>query len=113
MKVFNNIKITEHNDVKNIKHTTKRMIMKIEDKLDIYLIEYKYQKHKVSHGRKRSEASKLTGTKKLEYIKKLKKKRKERRNNPAEKLKQKRYLKKHKKTAKYKRTKAKYKQYHK
>ena len=87
--------------------------MNIEDKLDIYLVEYKYQQHKVDHGRKRSKASRLTGKEKLEYIKTLKKRRKERRNNPSEKLKQKRYLKKYKKTAKYKRSKLKYKEYHK
>jgi hypothetical protein len=86
--------------------------MDIVEKIDS-MLEYKYTPHKVKHGRLKSKASRKTGTEKLEYIKKLKKKRKERRNNPSLKLKQKRYLKKYKKTSQYKRTKQKYQQYHK
>jgi len=87
--------------------------MDILEKIDGVLKEYKYTPHKVDHGRRKSKAAKLTGTEKLDYIKKLKKKRKERKNNPGIKQKQKRYMKKRKKTAQYKRTKQKYDQYRK
>jgi len=87
--------------------------MDILKKIENILKEYTYKTHKVNHGKRRSQASKLTGTEKLKYKKQLKKKSKERKNNPSMKLKAKKYLKKYKKTSQYKQSKKKYDLYHK
>ena len=85
----------------------------VVDRIDAMLSEYTYKPKKVDHGRKRSKASRLTGTDKLKYKQRLRKLIKKHRNDSSFKAKERKYNKKHKKTQSYKQSVKKYKQYHK
>jgi hypothetical protein len=70
---------------------------------------YKYKRKKVGHGRKRSQAGKLTGSKKRDYIKKLKDNRKDYKRSASKRRDAKRKKKKYNKTAGAKQSKRMYK----
>jgi hypothetical protein len=76
--------------------------MDILDKINNILNELSYKPRKVMHGKKKSMASRQVGPERIEYIKSLKRKRRQYKMNPILKTITKRKSKLYRKTAKHK-----------